>query len=89
MSTRQRNRKQSATQNFWATTPAERAFFEDGYMGYVVVLGAIAIFTVELTANVVQGSGTVSLIHFFIVGSLYVFLVLLFARAVIRAVQRR
>ena len=76
-------------QRLFRTTAAERAFFADGYMGYVVVFGAIVVFTIELTANVMRGSGTVSVLHFLIVGPLYVFLVLLLARALYRAVQRR
>ena len=71
------------------TTAAERAFFADGFMGYIVVLGAIVVFTIELTAKLMQGSGTISVLHFLIIGPLYFFLVLLLARALHRAVQKR
>ena len=58
-------------------------------MGYIAVLGAIAVFTIEFTANLMQGSGAISILHFLIIGPLYLFLVLLLARALYRAVQER
>ena len=85
--------RQSSTnriaQRLFRTTRAERAFFADGYMGYIVVLGAITVFSIELTANLMQGSGTISALHFLIIGPLYCFLVLLLARALYRAAQKR
>jgi hypothetical protein len=89
MATHGQSKSRSIARRLFRTTAAERAFFAYGFMGYIVVFGAIVIFTIELTANVMRGSGTVSVLHFLVVGPLYVFLVLLLARALSRAVQRR
>ena len=73
----------------WRTTPAERAFFSEGYMGYVAVLVTLALFTIELTANISRESGAIALLHLLFVGSLYLFLVVVLLRAVGRAIGRR
>ena len=89
MATPKRHHAKRPSRSFWPPSPAERAFFDQGYMGYGVVLGAIAIFTIELTANALQGSGAMSLVHFLVIGPLYLFLILMLARALYRLARCR
>jgi hypothetical protein len=89
MSRRTSHRLGPAGRAVWRITLTERAFFDDGYMGYVIVLGAIAILAAEPTAKTLEGSGTVTLLDFLIVGPLQVFLAQLLIRASVRNVRRR
>ena len=89
MSTRKVKNPRSGAQRRFRTSAAERAFFADSCMGYVVAAPAIAVFTLELTANVVHGAAVMSTLHFFVIGPSYVFLVALLARALFSRVQRR
>lgn len=67
----------------------ERAFFEGGNMPYIVVVGAIVIFGIELTANAARGEGMVSILHFVIVGTLEVALVAFLIRNLYRRISVR
>ena len=58
-------------------------------MGYVAVTVTLAIFTIELTANISRESGAIAVLHLLFVGSLYLFLFAVLIRAVGRAIGRR
>ena len=58
-------------------------------MGYVAVTVTLAIFTIELIANISRESGAMAVMHLLFVGSLYLFLFAMLIRAVGRAIGRR
>jgi len=51
----------------------EKAFFDESWVAYPMLLGAVGIWGVELTANIVRGSGWSSLAHLMVIGALEAF----------------
>ena len=51
----------------------EKAFFDESWVAYPMLLGAVCIWGVELTANINRGSGWSSVAHLIVIGALQVF----------------